>query len=57
MCSAHLVMVFFIIIIDNVMVTHVSINKQILSEQSQRKVIDVALEFLLLTLNKFHTFF
>ena len=50
-------MVFFIIIIDNVMVTHVSINKQILSEQSQRKVIDVALEFLLLTLNKFHTFF
>ena len=50
-------MVFFIIIIDNVMVTHVSINKQILSEQSQRKVIDVALEFLWLTLNKFHTFF
>ena len=57
MCSVHLVIVFFIIIIDNVMVTHVSINEPILSEQSQRKVIGVALEFFLLTLNKFHTFF
>ena len=57
MCSAHLVIVFFIIIIDTVMATDVSINKRIFSEQSQLKVIEVAFEFLLLTLNKFHIFF